>query len=309
MASNSQMNGMGQGSPHKNYHKGGSSKGGRNNDMGVESKKSGQEKGMRKNYEPSVKFSPKKSNSPNITKSSMEDSSKSNEHQSIRKEYRVKNEVKHKNDPVGKPGNIETQNPFAILQEDMEVSQSIDVEICPEYMQLNDLEKRELDIHSMKHVIKLHARKTFKAQPPDPPSNPLNETLMDTNLDPYPNNNPNTIPTQISSDQETFVYKLANGVEIIIFEDHFDLLEQERIAVVMYFVDKKQWPNIDDVADWSLLQSKLFLKLSEKYGIKEDPDLVIMEEESDVESENDESTAFMQLDGKGTQVLSAPFIS
>ncbi|KAI3756890.1 hypothetical protein L1987_56714 [Smallanthus sonchifolius] len=169
-------------------------------------------------------------------------------------------------------------------------------------MQLNDLEKRELDIHSMKHVIKLHARKTFKAQPPDPPSNPLNETLMDTNLDPYPNNNPNTIPTQISSDQETFVYKLANGVEIIIFEDHFDLLEQERIAVVMYFVDKKQWPNIDDVADWSLLQSKLFLKLSEKYGIKEDPDLVIMEEESDVESENDESTAFMQLDGKGTQL-------
>ncbi|KAI3714439.1 hypothetical protein L1987_73041 [Smallanthus sonchifolius] len=257
LASNNQNTSMGQGSPHKNQNRIGGSKGNRNYGMGAENKKSGQEKGLRKNHESNVNFSPKKSKSLNTTKTSMEGSVKRNEHQSIRQEYRVKNDGRSKNDQGGRTETIETENPFAALQNDMEVNHSIEVELCQEYLQLNDIKKRELDINSMRH----------------------------------------------------FLYRLDNGVEISIFEDHFDLLEQDRIAAVMYFVDKKQWPNIDDFADWNHLQSKLFLKLSEKYGIKEDPDLVIMEEESDIESEDGESAAFMNVDAKGTHASSAPFIS
>jgi hypothetical protein len=99
-----------------------------------------------------------------------------------------------------------------------------------------------------------------------------------------------------------------------IYDDDYDLLEQDRKDVVFGFVDKKVMPSQADVVNRSYLQSKYFLKLCELTGFEEGFDCFEESEVSSYDSEEEDETAkFMQeddvLDDKSTQELGASSLS
>jgi hypothetical protein len=119
------------------------------------------------------------------------------------------------------------------------------------------------------------------------------------------------IPDQVPQpDCKKFVLVDEN---VSIYDDDYDLLEQDKKDVVFGFLDKKVMPSQTDVVNWSYLQSKYFLKLCELTGFEEGFECFKESEVSSYDSEEGETAKFMQeddmLDDKSAQELGSSSFS
>jgi hypothetical protein len=95
-----------------------------------------------------------------------------------------------------------------------------------------------------------------------------------------------------------------------IYDDNYELLEQDRKDIVFHFVEKRILPSQNEVINWSYLQTKYSFRLCELTDFKEGLDCANNCDESEVESEDDETALFMGMDSVDSQldarVLSDP---
>ncbi|KAI3797703.1 hypothetical protein L1987_32966 [Smallanthus sonchifolius] len=164
----------------------------------------------------------------------------------------------------------------------------------------------------LKSLAALHSARRLSFNTPIHPqqNNTINDN--DIKLDPKPPDG-----TSSSSTSANIPINLSKPMDIegeeSIFEDHFDLISDKNKEVVMRFITKKIMPTQKDVESWCHIQSKYFFRICEIHNFKEGLQYINMEgheEESEVESKNDETASFMKIDSnisaQGTQVLCSP---
>ncbi|KAI3808238.1 hypothetical protein L1987_24187 [Smallanthus sonchifolius] len=174
---------------------------------------------------------------------------------------------------------MEISNSFHVLQDEPELDKVVLGNKKDEAAKQREQWAADHDPLCAKAIGALHSARRIPFEAPSLPKVTMEDVENVTMLDPEP-------PDGVLPECES------------IFDDHFDLISDKKKRDVMFYVSKKLMPTQKDVEKWCHIQSKYFFKMCEVHNFEEGLqyiDLEEPEEESEVESDDDETAVFMKI--------------